>query len=195
MKSKKTYQKMAVKHLVRDFLSLNLVVLVVLSCATPPPASPPRRGLTQVADIRAFEAQKVSEQALEVISNNDYSLEFFEKAFSKVVSNLDENKNEKNADLIWSYLCEPLIESAYVPPDVVKRTWNRHFSYSFVSLPKVGKLYTHCSELSKIKSSILKEYRQKEKGFEICNWEKPAEPYKKAMQVYNVIWAYCNPPR
>jgi len=154
------------------------------------PASPPP--LTTIHQIDSFNPEVACGQALEVINNNPYAQDFFEKVFARVVDQCQNSKSKANADLIWDRLVVPLKQSGKVPPDLAKTTWNYYFSRQFVSLPALGPVSQYCYRLPEIKKNLEKEYQMKKSGFEICQ-EGSADPhFLNAMYVYNTMWAACH---
>jgi len=89
------------------------------------PASPPP--LTMFHQIDSFNPEVAGRQALEVINNNPYEQEFFEKVFARVVDQCRNSKSKTNADIIWEQLVVPLKQSGKVPPDLAKTIWNYYF--------------------------------------------------------------------
>ncbi|MBA3017961.1 MAG: hypothetical protein KJ550_03755 [Proteobacteria bacterium] len=176
-----------------SFLIICTFCLFSCNTATVPVKTTPLTSAS-ISDITSYHAEQASKQAYNVIVNNYYSQEFFEKVFMQVVENLKQNKDPKNAEIIKKYLIQPLVQTGHVPPAVVKKRWNYYFSSSFVSLPNVGNMSAHCSKLAQISENIVKEYNCKIDGFEICGWPKPTKEFGVAMDTFDAIWAVCNPP-
>lgn len=200
-------KKISFKQNYRGCCALFMVILmgaVLPSCASTPANSQymnpavtkgaDSNGLKAISDITAYEGKRVSQQAYEVVMSNAYSEEYFGKVFQAIVSNLKESRKKDNAVLILENFCNPLIKNAHVPPGIVKRYWNYYFSREFVSTPKAWTPYSECQDLTGVKQEIIKEYNLKRDGFDICNWESPDELFVRATNVYNYMWACCNPP-
>ncbi len=156
-----------------------------------PVAETARPALTSISQINSFRPETACMQALEVVENNRYSQDFFEKVFARLVKQCGESKSPENADIIWNNFVTPLKSSGKVPPDLVRTTWNRYFSKQFVSLPSPGRVIDYCTRLPDIKQNIEKEYRMKKQGFEICEQGSPDAHFLNAMYVYNTMWAAC----
>ena len=148
--------------------------------------------LVLVHQIDSFKPEIACEQALEVINNNPYEQDLFEKVFARIVEQCKNNKSPDNADIIWKHLIVPLNGSGKVPPDLAKTTWNYYFARQFVSLPDAAAVTHYCGQLGVIKKNIEKEYRMKKAGFEICKQGSPEAHFLNAMYVYNTIWAVCH---
>lgn len=178
-------------------LWLFLVSMLVVGCSanrpvhTGPSVSPPP-SLTMIQQIDSFNPQVACRQALEVINNNPYEQEFFEKIFACVVDQSQNSKSTANADLIWEYLVVPLKQSGKVPPDLVKTLWNYYFSRQFASLPAMAPVSHYCHRLAEIKKNLEREYQLKKLGFEICRQGSPDAHFLNAMYVYNTMWAACH---
>jgi hypothetical protein len=178
-----------------SFIIICVCTFCLFSCNTAKvPAKTTPLTSTSISDITSYHAEQASKQAYNVIINNYYSQEFFEKVFIQVIENLKQNKDPENAEIIKKYLIQPLAQSGHVPPAVVKKIWNYYFSSSFVSLPKVGNMRAHCSKLAQISEDIVKEYNCKIDGFEICEWPKPTKQFGVAMDTFDANWAVCNKP-
>lgn len=177
-------------------LWLVLVSMLVVGCAanrqvpTEPSVSAPP-SLTMIQQIDSFNPQDACRQAIEVINNNPYEQEFFEKIFARVVHQCQNSKSTANADLIWEYLVVSLKQSGKVPPDLAKTMWNYYFSRQFASLSAMAPVSHYCHRLAKIKKNLEKEYQLKKLGFEICRQGSPDPHFLNAMYVYNTMWAAC----
>jgi len=172
-------------------------LLVVMGCVTTTPQvevstvkmeSP----LVTIQHIDSFKPEVACAQALEVINNNPYEQEFFEKVFGRILEQCENSKSPDNADIIWEHFVAPLTKSGRVPPDLAKTTWNYCFARQFVSLPDTAMVVHFCDQLSEIKQNIEKEYRLKKTGFEICKQGSPESHFLNAMYVYNTMWAACH---
>ncbi len=147
--------------------------------------------LTMIAQIESFKPEVACSQALEVVNNNPYTQEFFEKIFAKLVVQSKNSANPENADIIWDNFVNPLNQAGKVPPDLAKKLWNYYFSKVFSSLPDKD-MTACCRNLSSIKKNIEKEYILKQEGFLACKQGDPDVQFSNAMRVYNAIWAVCN---
>jgi hypothetical protein len=148
--------------------------------------------LVAVHQIDSFKTRVACEQALEVINNNPYEQELFEKVFARIVEQCKNNKSPDNADIIWEHFIVSLNTSGKVPPDLAKTTWNYYFARQFVSLPDSAIVTHYCSRLAGIKKNIEKEFRMKKAGFEVCKQGSPEAQFLNAMYVYNTMWAVCH---
>ena len=148
--------------------------------------------LTSIQQINSFNPKVASEQALEVVSNNPYDQDFFERVFARLVEQCDNSKSHDNAGIIWDNFVDPLKESGKVPPDLAKTVWNYHFSRQFVSLPSTSGVTNYCQQLSDIKLNLEKEYKMKKVGFNISEQGVPDTHFLNAMYVYNTMWAACD---
>lgn len=147
--------------------------------------------LTTIQQIDSFKPEVACSQGLEVVGNNPYEQEFFEKVFARIIRQSRNCSSPKNADLIWEHFVEPLQQSGKVPPDLLKTLWNSYFSRQFVSLPSMSPISQQCYRLAEIKENIGKEYQLKKQGFEICKQGSPDIHFLNAMYVYNTMWAVC----
>lgn len=178
-------------------LWLVLVSMLVVGCAAnrpvhTEPSVSALPTLTKLQQIDSFNPQAACHQALEVINNNPYEQEFFEKVFARVVDQCQNSKSPANAELIWEHMVAPLKQSGKVPPDLLKTTWNYYFSRQFVSLPSMAPVSHYCHRLAEVKKNLEKEYRLKKLGFEICQQGSPDTHFLNAMYVYNTMWASCH---
>ena len=176
-------------------LGVLLVAIITGGCAGKKPiatdqpmASPP---LTMIQQIDSFSPEIASRQALEVINNNPYDQEFFEKVFARAVEQCKASKSPANADIVWDNLVVPLKQSGKVPPDLAKTTWNGYFSRQFVSLPSAAPVTHYCNRLKEIKAGIEREYMLKKAGYEATEQGSPDAHFLNAMYVYNTMWAAC----
>ncbi len=176
-------------------LGILTLSLFVAGCAekqkgiAKPDSFPP---LTTVHQIDSFNPAEACRQALEVINNNPYAQQFFEKVFARVVDQCQNNKSRTNADIIWEQLVIPLKRSGKVPPDLATMLWNCYFSRQFVCLPGMGPVAHYCHRLPEIKKKLEKEYLLKKLGFEICQQGSVDPHFLNAMYVYNTMWAACH---
>jgi len=186
------------KNFVMFVILMALVMLNILlsGCAATKSAEPeviavaPK--LTAIHQIDSFRPEAACDQALEVLNQNPYSQEFFEKVFARVVEQCQSSKASSNADIIWDHLVVPLKQSGKVPPDLAKVTWNGYFSRQFASLPGTAPVSHYCHRLPEIKNALEKEYQLKKAGFEICEQGSPEPHFLNAMYVYNTMWAVCH---
>lgn len=174
-----------------------IIFSVLTGCAGNPfksnkTAMPVPQSLAMIQQIDSFKTQVACQQGLEVINNNPYEQEFFEKVFAKIVDQCRNSTSPDNADLIWEHFIAPLKQSGKVPPDLAKNLWNCYFSKQFVSLPAMTPVSQNCHDLAEIKKNIEKEYQLKKAGFEICQQGSPGTHFLNAMYVYNTMWAACN---
>ena len=178
-------------------LGVFLLGLLLVGCVTnkqvvTKPAMTASTSLSMIQQIDSFSPEAACCQAVEVINNNLYEQEFFEKVFGRVVEQCQNSKSQANADLIWDHLVVPLKQSGKVPPDLAKTTWNYYFSRQFVSLSAMAPVSHSCHRLPEVKKNLEKEYQLKKAGFEICQ-QGSAEPhFLNAMYVYNTMWAACH---
>ena len=174
-----------------------LFILLMAGCAakksivTEPVVSAPP-SLTMIHQIDSFKPETACRQAIEVINNNPYEQEFFEKTFARVIEQCQNSRSPANADLIWDHLVVPLKKSGKVPPDLVKTMWNYYFSKQFISLPDMAPVPHYCYRLAEIKRNLEKEYHLKKAGFEVCQQGSPDAHFLNAMYVYNTMWAACH---
>ena len=148
--------------------------------------------LTMIAQIESFKPEVACSQALEVVNNNPYTQEFFEKIFAKLVVQSKNSANPENADIIGDNFVNPLNQTGKVPPDLAKKLWNCYFSAQFISLPAADSVEQCCHKLISIKKNIEKEYRLKQEGFSACKQGNPDVHFLNAMYVYNTMWAVCS---
>jgi hypothetical protein len=148
--------------------------------------------LTTIQQIDSFNIEVACDQALEVVKNNPYEEEFFEKVFARIVAQSRHSKSEANAHLIWNHFVVPLKQSGRVPPDLATTNWNYYFSRHFISLPATASVNYYCTRLPEIKQSLEKEYQLKKLGFEASDQGSPDTHFLNAMYVYNTMWAACN---
>lgn len=148
--------------------------------------------LRKIQQIYSFTPEAACSQAIEVINNNSYDQDFFEKVFAKIIDQCRHNKSQNNAELIWKNFIIPLKRSGKVPPDLATTIWNFYFSREFASLPSINQASQYCRHLSEIKKNLEKEYQLKKSGFEICRQGSPDTHFLNAMYVYNTMWAVCH---
>ncbi len=179
------------------FIIMMVLALFTTGCVSQQPQvklmemEKPDTALTRIDQINSFKTATAAMQALEIVNNNPYSQDFFDKVFQKLVEQCKNSASPENADLIWDHFVTPLRETGKVPPDLVKNRWNCYFSNQFVSLPSTQKLNQCCYQLSEIKQNLEKEFRLKQQGFEICRQGSPETHFLNAMYVYNTMWAAC----
>lgn len=181
----------------RDSISLVLILSACLAFSAcgrlhKPGFSAADKPLTRIDQIDSFKVATACGQALEVLNNNRYSQNFFEKVFARIIDQCESSKSPKNADIIWNNFVKPLKSSGKVPPDLAVTTWNYYFSADFASLPENYTLRQSCSNLTEIKNNIGREYRLKIKGFDVTQQGSPDADFGNAMRVYNTIWAACH---
>ncbi len=145
-----------------------------------------------IEQIDSFSPSTASRQAFEVISNNPYSEDFFNRVFARLVEQCQSSTSPENADVIWNNFIQPLKDSGKVPADLATYTWNCYFSQDFVSLPSYQGAYNCCHQLADIRAALEKEYRLKQAGFTICRQGSPDSHFLNAMYVYNTLWASCH---
>jgi hypothetical protein len=147
----------------------------------------------KIADIDSYDPATACRQAVEVLNSNRFSKDFFMDVFRKILANLEQNKNEDNYNIVWDSFVVPLQRNDRIPPDLVKRTWNEYFSLDFISF--AGKsLDGQCSSLTQMYKDVANEYNNKIIGFEVSKLGSPDENMTTAMNIYNAMWAACNPP-
>jgi len=194
----KTREEVIMRKSTNMVCILGLIIFSMLTgCAGSPfksdkMAAPVPESLTVIQQIDSFKTQVACSQALEVINNNSYEQEFFEKVFTKIIDQCRNSTSPDNADLIWEHFIVPLNQSGKVPPDLAKDLWNCYFSKQFVSLPDKTPVSQNCYDLAHIKKNMEKEYQLKKAGFEICQQGSPDTHFLNAMYVYNTMWAACN---
>jgi hypothetical protein len=149
--------------------------------------------LSGIQQIDSFRPEVACGQAVEVVSNNPYSQDFFEEVFAKLIKQCESSRSPENADIIWNHFVEPLRKTGKVPEDLAVTTWNYYFSNHFASLPDRGGVENHCYRLADIKENMEKEYRLKIEGFAAARQGSPDSHFLNAMYVYNTMWAACNP--
>lgn len=178
---------------IRSIPLVLILVLLLAGCAAKgkhnTDIKPP---LTSIHQIDSFNIDVASAQALEVVNNNPYEQDFFEKVFARLVEQSRNSKSRENADVIWEEFVTPLKQSGKVPPDLAIATWNYYFSRNFVSLPAMGEVTQSCYRLSEIKKNLEKEYQLKRAGFEVTEQGSPDKHFLNAMYVYNTMWAACH---
>jgi len=148
--------------------------------------------LTAVHQIDSFKPEVACTQALEVVNNNPYEQEFFEKVFARIVEQCMNSRAPENADIIWERFVKPLNKTGKVPPDLAKMTWNYYFAKQFASLPGTAPVGHYCNQLGDIKKNLEKEYEMKKAGFDVCKQGNPDVHFLNAMYVYNTLWAACH---
>lgn len=170
-----------------------IIAMLISGCAMYKKDEKPVVLMMQIHQIDSFRPETASGQALEVISNNPYSQEFFEDVFARIVKQCKSSKSPQNADIVWDNFVKPLKQSGKVPENLVVTTWNYYFSSHFASLPVTGKIENYCYKLPEFKKNIEKEYRMKTEGFDATDQGSPDSHFLNAMYVYNTMWAACNP--
>lgn len=179
------------------FIAIVVMIMFTTGCVTTEPKvkvmkmDTPVPVLTHIDQITSFKTNIASRQALEVINNNPYTQEFFEKVFKKLVEQSGNNASPENADTIWNFFVTPLSDTGKVPPDLVKNRWNSYFSSQFVSLPSTERISQCCYQLPTIKQNLEKEFEFKQLGFEACRQGSAESHFLNAMYVYNTMWAAC----